>query len=705
MGICVGIDLGTTFSVVARINEQTGKPEIIKNSFGNAITPSVLCFEPNGTILFGDDAKNMQAAGDTNTAAFFKRFMGNETYLIEYLGQSYTAADLSAIFLKKLVAEAQEQIGEQIDSAVITVPAYFTHKERQATMEAGQKAGLHVLSIINEPTAAAFSYGLNKKESEQTVLIYDLGGGTFDVTIAGISQDNIKILGSDGNHELGGKDWDDCIARYLVQEFTEQYGVDLSEDSRMTASLIVTAEQVKKQLTARDEVIVPINYGEISGSIIITEEIFESISGFLIGTTKDVTERLLQAVKLRWSDIDGVILVGGSTRMRMIHNYVTQMSGKAPLSGINVDEAVALGAAIKANIDPSGKSTLVPTLSIGGLHKNRKSTMFIQGAKALSDVTAHALGMISISADGKRYVNSVIIHKNTPIPTANTRSYNFRPRARDNELEVYVLQGEYERPLDNTIIDKYVITQIEKTSGSSTIIDVHYRYTLNGVIEVSATQKETGKNLPVRITPIPGEMNWTDSLPEDNEEEYAQTVEVLLAVDLSGSMRGNPTLKAQAAMNDFVGQMGDMDVKIGIIGFAVRSKCLLEPTSNLRDVRKTIGDLKKVNLGLGTSAEPFTTALPLLQGKRVKKVSDIRYIIVLTDGQWYNARPAIAAAKMCHREGIQIIALGFGAADYNFLKQIASMDDYASITNLSELSGSFSKIAREIGASTSIKQL
>ena len=203
MGIRVGIDLGTTFSSVARIDPVSGKPCVIKNGFGSSITPSVLCFEANGNILFGEDAKNMQAVGDTNAIAFFKRSMGKDLFSVEFFEKNYTATDLSSILLKKLKEEAEQQIGEKIESAVITVPAYFTHKERSATIEAGKRAGLDVIAIINEPTAAAFAYGLNEKDSEQTVLIYDLGGGTFDVTLAKINHDEISIIGSDGDHELG----------------------------------------------------------------------------------------------------------------------------------------------------------------------------------------------------------------------------------------------------------------------------------------------------------------------------------------------------------------------------------------------------------------------------------------------------------------------------------------------------------------------
>lgn len=697
MGIRVGIDLGTTFSAVARVNKDTGKPEVIKNSFDSPITPSVLCFEPNGKVLFGEDAKGMQGMGNTNAIAFFKRNMGNDQFCVEFFGKTYSATDLSAILLKNLVSEAEQSCGEKIDAAVITVPAYFTHKERQATIEAGEKAGLKVIAIINEPTAAAFAYGLNEKSEEQTVLIYDLGGGTFDVTIAKINKNEINILGSDGNHELGGKDWDDCIARYLAQHFLEEYGVDLSEDDEMVASLLVTAESVKKQLTSKDEVNVPITYKDIKGNIKITEAKFEEISDFLIGATKDLTNGLIESIGLTWRDITGAILVGGSTRMRMIHNYVRDMSGKDPLSGVNVDEAVALGAAIRANIDDNGNSISSGIMGmIGG-----KKPVGVLGAKAVSDVTAHALGMIAVSEDGERYVNSVIIPKNTTIPAEKKKSYNFRTRAKDNELEVYVLQGAYERPLDNTILDKYTITKIEKVDKNPAVIEVSYKYTSNGVVEVSAIQTETGKKLPIRIEKVPEDMSWTDGSPKDQAAACAPPeIEVILAVDLSGSMSGNPVKKAQDAMVEFVNQMDPSFTKVGVLSFADSTKMVIKPTDDFKRVIRMIDSIAVGDVGICNGAEPFTDALSTLQISRFDKNKDkIRYLVVLTDGVWDNPGYAIRQAKRCHSDGIEVMALGFGGADYAFLKQIASTDEFASLTNLSDLTGSFSKIAQAIGDS------
>lgn len=695
MGIRVGIDLGTTFSAVARIDPVTGKPMIIKNSFDSAITPSVLCFQQDGTVLFGEDAKNMQAVGDPNTMAFFKRSMGKYMFSVDILGKSYNATDLSAILLRKLKEEAESQTGETIDGAVITVPAYFTHKERSATIEAGKRAGLDVIAIINEPTAAAFAYGLTERPGEQTVLIYDLGGGTFDVTLAHITQKEIRILGSDGNHELGGKDWDDCIARYLASEFLERYGLDLTEDPKMVASLLVIAESVKKQLTSRDKVSVPIVYQGTRGTVEITEEIFESISQFLLGTTKDVTQRLLESVEMSWNQVDGVILVGGSTRMRMIRDYVTEMCGKPPLGGVNVDEAVALGAAIRANITEKGEA--VP--SLGGLFGRKKATgLLIQGAKAVADVTAHSLGMISISPDGEEYINSIIIRKNTLIPAANTRPFNLHTRAKDNELEVYVLQGEFRRPLDNTILHKYVISKIQRTNPPNSVIEVTYQYTADGVVQVSARQKDTGKDLAVKAEPVPEDMSWTDLSPREHQSGgRAPTVDVVLAIDLSGSMCGEPTKRAIAAMQEFIDQMDASCTRIGIVAFADSVREVLHLTNDFGKVRRVVSDLEHVDVGVCNEAQPFTTAYGML-----KKVdSDVQYIVVLTDGCWSSTGVAVDAAKKCHRAQIEVMALGFGNADYAFLKKIASTDHFAALTDLSQLSSSFSKIAQAIGEGSS----
>ena len=313
-------------------------------------------------------------------------------------------------------------------------------------------------------------------------------------------------------------------------------------------------------------------------------------------------------------------------------------------------------------------------------------------------MTAHSLGMISISADGEEYVNSVIIKKNTPIPTSNTKAFNFKTRAKNNELEIYVLQGDYKRPLDNTIINKYVISNIKKTTPPKSIIEVTYQYNSNGVIEVSATQKETGKKLPIKIEAIPEDMEWANGSPKDNQNNNSTPdVEVLLTVDLSGSMSGTPLAEAKKAMKRFVDEMDKDIVRIGLIPFANRTSVVLKPTNDYRKVKKAIDELIiDDEFGYGNSAHPFDLGLSELEIND----ADVKYIIVLTDGMWGCCDAAISSAKTCHKNNIEIMALGFGSADYSFLKKIASTDEFASLTDLSNLSGSFSKIAQVIGESS-----
>lgn len=305
--------------------------------------------------------------------------------------------------------------------------------------------------------------------------------------------------------------------------------------------------------------------------------------------------------------------------------------------------------------------------------------------------------MISISPDGEKYINSIIIKKNSKIPAYNTKSFKFRTKTKNNEIEVYVLQGEFERPLDNTIINKYVVTKIERVSSPTSVIDVTYQYTSNGVVEVSAVQQETHQKLPIRIEPIPEEMDWTDASPRDQAgNSVASNIEIILAVDLSGSMYGKPIEKAQKAMHEFVAELEEGSTKISIIAFADSAKCVLPFNGDFKNINNTISKLSNVNVGIGNFAEPFTTALTMLKGEPPKNESEVCYIVVLTDGEWYREKQAINAAKKCHRAGIEVIALGFGTANYEFLKKIASIDEFASITTLTELSGSFSKIAQAI---------
>lgn len=750
MGIRVGIDLGTTFSAVAYVNPVTGKAEIIKNKNGGSVTPSVLCFQEDGEILYGEDAKLEQSFGNPNTASFFKRYIGNDAYELEFFGKTYNPVDLSAILLKKLVEDAQNQIGENIDSAVITVPAYFAHFERDATIRAAKKAGINVISIISEPTSAAFAYGMNEKNEKQTIMIYDLGGGTFDVTVASIDNNSIKVLGCDGNHELGGKDWDDLLARFLAMQFYEKYDVEITDSQENINALLVQAETVKKKLTNINVVTERMNYNGIKGEISVSIDKFNEITSSLLNITTDISNRLLDSINLGWKDIDGVILVGGSTRMRMISDFVKKMSGKEALNGINVDEAVALGAAIRANIDVENGTSLT---SIAG--KETTSSVLppsISGAKRMVDATAHALGMIAETSDREKYINSVIIPKNTAIPVKIARVYKLKTGANNsNELEVYVLQGTNERPLDNTVIHKYVIKDITHTSSGVAEIEISYEYSEYCIVVVSAKQKETGQCLTVVAESVPADMSWTYGCPKDFDPPLPE-LEVVLAVDVSGSMSGEPMKQAKNAMKSFVDQMDSDYTKISIVSFSDRAEENLSLTNDFKRTSRAIDDLTVCSTGVGNDYNPFEITSSILMGKTIsstfysatskntpkkedffsklskkltvdntnqkssveiiekaneaslagkksknhKKREVKKFLIVLTDGMWCNEETAIRKANELRKQGVDIIALGFGSADYSFLKKIASSDDYASLTDLANLSTSFSKIAQEI---------
>lgn len=687
----VGIDLGTTYSAVAYVNSETGKPEIIKNIYGHTITPSVLAFLGDGIIEYGENAKELQGEGMIETASFYKRGMGKTGFSINFYGKNYSASDLSAEFLKCLIKDVELTVGKTIDEAVITVPAYFGNKEREATLRAGEKAGLKVLGLLNEPTAAAFAYGLSDGGKTQTVLIYDLGGGTFDVTIAHIESKNIQILGSSGDHELGGKDWDDAIACWACKQFEEEFGYDVSDVDELIDQIIVASEKAKKQLSTKTYADISIFWNGKKGHYRLTNEIFMEISSYMLSLTEGIIDGLFEDIQITWKDIDGVILVGGSTRMKMVRDYVLDMTGREPLKGINVDEAVALGAAIRANIDEKGHVQLLKKVNQNSVEK-----MMLPGAKSIIDVTAHSLGMIAISPDGKRYFNSILISKNTQIPAENTLPYKFKTRKRNNYLEVFLLQGDSDNPLDCDITGKYVFLDIPEVASGICTINVTYRYNINGVIEVSAVQQETNTKLSLRVEPVPEDMSWVKKSPEVKQDEKVN-INIFIAVDLSGSMYGKPMEEAIQAIHQFIGELDMNQTKIGLIAFSDKVKIYQKMTSNKKQILKKVDSLSiQSDLGYGNTAQPFTEIL--FEMGKTKNDHQPCYGIVLTDGVWSYKHKAIQAAQKCHKNGIDTIAIGFGSADEMFLKAISSIDELAKLSNLSDLSTSFSNIAQAIAS-------
>lgn len=504
MGLHVGIDLGTTFSAVAVV-EPSGRPAIIQNSEGTAITPSVIYFGA-GEPVVGDEAKEMQALGESEVASFFKRSMGNPDFILKFNRKAYTPTDLSAILLKKIKADAEIQLGDTITHAVITVPAYFNNFQREATIKAGEMAGLKVQRIINEPTAAALAYGLDRSTHDQTVLVYDLGGGTFDVSIVNVSRDTIRVIGTGGDHELGGKDWDDRIANFLGQQFFQEYGVNPLEDMETFQDILTRTEQAKKQLSVRGRVSVSIVHEDEKESYEITRSQFEEMTRDLMERTRSLTAQALKECRLDWKHITGVLLVGGSTRMPMVRQFVESMSGKKPLSGVNVDEAVALGAAIQAQMDVEEQvNQFLPTFTL----KSKKKTR---------DVMSHSLGLAAENKERTRYINSIIIPKNTPIPNRLSNPFELRTSPhQSNQLDVYMLQGESTDPLKCILLGKYIFSEINHVPDGPTLIDISYGHDQNGVVMVSAVEKSTGRELPLRVEPPGEDMSWLgNEIPEDD---------------------------------------------------------------------------------------------------------------------------------------------------------------------------------------------
>ena len=711
MGLRVGIDLGTTFSAVAYIDEESGRPRIIKNKHGNNITPSVLCFHDKHTF-YGEDAKDLQSTGDINAVAFFKRRMGDPHFQVTYYGKHYDAEALSAILLENLIKDAEEVIFQKITDAVITVPAYFDNNQREATILAGKRAGVNIICIINEPTAAAFAYGLNKRDHDMTILVYDLGGGTFDVTLAKVTKDAITVLGSDGDHELGGKNWDDAIARYLANCFLEEHNIDIFDEAVDYNELMVTIEKAKKRLTSAESTKIPISCSGKTSTYEITRTKFAEITSHLMNQTQILTEGLIEEINLSsngplaWSGIDGILLVGGSTRMPMVSDYIRKMTSKEPLTGVNVDEAVALGAAIRANIDLDGKAlNCLPSGTSSG-NKPVSPEYCLSGAKAIRDVISHSLGKIAANEDNTKYVNCKILKKNNSIPSTHTRPFSINTRkSGTNEVEVYMLQGESEYPLDCSILGKYVFSGIEHVNKSKSILDISYHYTMNGTVEVSAIQRETGKPLILHIEPVPSDMSWVNKSPQDlaTAQRKNEVITVFFAVDLSGSMSGQPLTEAKKAAHNFVKERDLSNTDIGLIVFADTVRVILDPSRDIKAITRGIDSWRMSMVGCGNSAEPFTQCLNMLSKSKLQKLLQLSlpdersiFVIVLTDGVWQYQKDAIVNARKCHNAGIQVIAIGFGDADKAFLRRISSTDESALFTSLNDLSSSLSKIAQAI---------
>ena len=474
MSKIIGIDLGTTNSCVAVM--EGGEPVVITNSEGARTTPSVVSFQANGERLVGQVAKRQAITNPDKTIMSIKRHMGTD-YKVNIDGKDYTPQEISAMILQKLKADAEAYLGEKVTEAVITVPAYFNDAERQATKDAGRIAGLDVKRIINEPTAASLAYGLDKMDSAHKILVYDLGGGTFDVSILDLGDGVFEVVSTNGDARLGGDDFDQRIIDYIAEDFKAQNGIDLRQDKMALQRLKEAAEKAKIELSSSTQTLInlPFITADATGpkhiDMTLTRAKFNELTHDLVERTIDIMKEALKSGNVSLNDIDKVILVGGSTRIPAVQEAVNNFTGKEPSKGVNPDECVAMGAAIQAGV----------------LTGDVKDVLLL-------DVTPLTLGIETLGG-----VATPLIERNTTIPARKSQIFS---TAADNQtsVEIHVVQGERQMAADNKTLGRFTLSGIAPAPRGIPQIEVAFDIDANGIVKVSATDKATGKEANITIT-------------------------------------------------------------------------------------------------------------------------------------------------------------------------------------------------------------
>ncbi len=548
MSKVIGIDLGTTNSVVSVI--EGGEPTVITNPEGSRITPSVVGFTKDGQRLVGQLAKRQAVSNPDRTISSIKRHMG-ESYKVSIDGKDYTPPEISAMVLQKLKADAEAYLGETVTQAVITVPAYFNDSQRQATKDAGTIAGLEVLRIINEPTAAALAYGLDK-DNDETILVFDLGGGTFDVSILELDEHTFEVKATSGDTHLGGDDFDKKVMDWMVAEFKRDNGIDLSADKMSAQRLIEAAEKAKIELSSMTStnINLPFITADASGpkhlDLTLTRAKFDDLTRDLVERTMGPTRNAMKDAGLTGKDIDKIILVGGSSRIPAVQNAIREILGKEPSKGINPDECVSIGAAIQGGV---------------------LSGEFGKGNEILLlDVTPLSLGIETLGG-----VCTKIIERNTTIPTQKSQVFSTAADGQTS-VEIHVLQGEREMAAGNKTLGRFVLSDIPPAPRGIPQIEVTFDIDRNGIVNVSAKDKSTGKEQKITIQSSSGmSKDDIDRMVKEAAAHEAEDKKQREAADAKNDAE-HTVYQSEKTCKDFEGKVDDELIK------------------NVRDAAKTLKD-------------------------------------------------------------------------------------------------------------------
>lgn len=531
MSKVIGIDLGTTNSVVSVI--EGGEPTVITNPEGSRITPSVVGFTKDGQRLVGQLAKRQAVSNPDRTISSIKRHMG-ESYKVSIDGKDYTPQEISAMVLQKLKADAEAYLGETVKQAVITVPAYFNDAQRQATKDAGTIAGLEVLRIINEPTAAALAYGLDK-DNDETILVFDLGGGTFDVSILELSEGTFEVKATSGDTHLGGDDFDKKVMDWMVSEFKRDNGIDLSVDKMSAQRLIEAAEKAKIELSSMTStnINLPFITADASGpkhlDLTLTRAKFDDLTRDLVERTMGPTRNAMKDAGLTGKDIDKIILVGGSSRIPAVQNAIREILGKEPSKGINPDECVSIGAAIQGGV------------LAGEFGKDNKILLL--------DVTPLSLGIETLGG-----VCTKIIERNTTIPTQKSQVFSTAADGQTS-VEIHVLQGEREMAAGNKTLGRFVLSDIPPAPRGVPQIEVTFDIDSNGIVNVSAKDKGTGKEQKITIQSSSGmSKDDIDRMVKEAQAHEAEDKKQREAADAKNDAE-HTVYQAEKTCKDFEGKV------------------------------------------------------------------------------------------------------------------------------------------------------